>query len=252
LNITSWTRAAALWIAVAGLGGCASVPQPGELAQTPWAALSKAEVAAGDGQWQHHSFTAKRPTAYRYERARGRDALAARSSSSASAVRRLVNIAPEALGSVRFSWFVPALIEAADMSTREGDDGVVRVILAFDGDRSKLSARDAMLSELSRAITGEELPYATLMYVWGNERSSGSVIVHPRTERVRKIVVESGTAQLNRWLDYERDIRADFERAFGEPPGALRVIAVMTDTDNTRSVANAWYGPVSLGKRPGR
>jgi hypothetical protein len=29
----------------------------------------------------------------------------------------------------------------------------------------------------------------------------------------------------------------------------LRTIAVMTDTDNTRSVANAWYGPVSLAKR---
>lgn len=245
--MTTSIRAAGLSIGLALLAGCAGTPEAIDIAQSPWAARSTAQAVAGD--WQHHSFPAKQPTAYRYERAQGRDALAARSVSSASAMRRQVNVPPQDLGALRFSWRVPALIERADMSTREGGDGVVRVILAFDGDRSRFSARDAMLSELSRALTGEELPYATLMYVWGNHRPAGSVIVHPRTERVRKIVVESGTAHLNRWLDYERDIRADFERAFGEPPGVLRTIAIMTDTDNTRSAATAWYGPVSLAQR---
>jgi hypothetical protein len=47
-------------------------------------------------------------------------------------------------------------------------------------------------------------------------------------------------------VDYERDIRADFERAFGELPGALVGIALMTDSDNTRSTTKAWYGPVNL------
>jgi hypothetical protein len=54
---------------------------------------------------------------------------------------------------------------------------------------------------------------------------------------------------LNQWLDYQRDIAADFEQAFGEPPGALRGIGIMTDTDNTRSETQAWYGPVTLTKR---
>ncbi|UUZ69362.1 DUF3047 domain-containing protein [Polaromonas sp. P2-4] len=55
-----------------------------------------------------------------------------------------------------------------------------------------------------------------------------------------------GPGQLNRWLDYERDIRADYEKAFGEAPGALLAIGIMTDTDNTRSSTLAWYGPVTL------
>ena len=249
MKIASSLRTTGLLMAASWLAGCASVPDAIGVAQSPWAVQSTLEASAADGEWHHHGFPAKQSTTYLYERSQGRDALAARSSSSASAFRRHVNVQPEALGALRFSWLVPQLIERADMATREGGDGVVRVILAFDGDRGKFSARDAMLSELSRALTGEELPYATLMYVWGNRKPAGSVIVHPRTQRVRKIVVESGTAHLGRWLDYERDIRADFERAFGEPPGALRTIAVMTDTDNTRSVAKAWYGPVSLAKR---
>lgn len=103
-----------------------------------------------------------------------------------------------------------------------------------------------MLAELVRAVTGEEMPYATLMYVWGNKRAVGTVIHSARTDRIRKIVVESGSSGLGRWLEYERDVRADFERAFGEAPGPLVGVAIMTDTDNTRSSATAWYGPVRL------
>ena len=92
----------------------------------------------------------------------------------------------------------------------------MRIVLAFEGDRSKFSGKNAMLSELARALTGEELPYATLMYVWCNTRKPGSVIVNPRTDRIRKLVVESGAGRLRQWVDYERDIRADYEKAFGE------------------------------------
>ena len=107
-----------------------------------------------------------------------------------------------------------------------------------------------MLSELALALTGEPMPYATLMYVWGNHRPAGSVIVNSRTDRIRKLVLESGPERLGRWLDYERDIRADYEKAFGEAPGALVGIAIMTDTDNTRQQTRAWYGPVTLLAKP--
>ena len=87
------------------------------------------------------------------------------------------------------------------------------------------------------------------MYVWCNKREPGTLITNARTDRVRTIVVESGPKKLGQWLDYERNIRADFERAFGEAPGALVGIAIMTDSDNTRSTTRAWYGPVSLAPR---
>jgi hypothetical protein len=141
---------------------------------------------------------------------------------------------------------VPALIANADLMQPDTSDSPVRLVLAFEGDRSKFSAKNAMLSELALTLTGEPLPYATLMYVWGTHRAPGSVIVSHRTDRIRKLVLESGPQHLGRWLDYERDIKADFEKAFGEAPGALVGIGIMTDTDNTRSQTQAWYGPVSL------
>jgi hypothetical protein len=145
---------------------------------------------------------------------------------------------------------VPDLIAQADLALREVEDSPVRVILAFEGDRSRFSTRDALTAELVRTLTGEEMPYATLMYVWCNQRDPGTIIRSARSDRIRKLVLESGPARLNRWLDYERDIRADYERAFGEAPGALVGIAIMTDSDNTRSRAKAWYGPITVIPAP--
>lgn len=196
--------------------------------------------------WQHYPLPGKATSEYVYARVDGRHVMAARANASASMLRQSVHIAPQDLGRVKFSWKVPELIAQADMALRDAEDSPVRIVLAFEGDRSTFSAKNAMLSELSRALTGEPLPYATLMYVWCNTRVPGSVIVNPRTDRIRKLVVESGARNLNQWLDYERDIRADFEKAFGEPPGALVGIGIMTDSDNTQSVARAWYGPLEL------
>ncbi len=161
-------------------------------------------------------------------------------------LRQTIRVEPGDLSHLTFSWKVPALIPGANMTERETDDSPVRVLLAFEGDRSTFSAKNAMLSELAHVLTGEPMPYATLMYVWGNERPVGSVIINPRTDRIRKLVLESGPAHLGRWLEYERDIRADYEKAFGEAPGALVGIGIMTDTDNTQQQTQAWYGPLTL------
>lgn len=200
--------------------------------------------------WVHMSLPGKAATRYRSVRIDGREALEAQAQSSASLMRRRLSIEPVDLGSLRFSWRVLDLIRDADMGRRDADDAVVRVALTFDGDRSSFSARDSMLSELTQLLTGEPLPYATLMYVWCNQRAVGSVINNPRTSRIRKLVVESGYAQVDKWLDYERDVRADFRAVFGEEPGRLIGVAIMTDTDNTASQARAWYGPVEISGSP--
>lgn len=200
--------------------------------------------ATGFEQWQHWQLPGKHATDYVSTREDGREAVAVRADASASMLRQRVRIESQDLGALSFSWKVPELIAQADLAQRDAADSPVRIVLAFEGDRSRLSIKDRMLSELAHALTGEPMPYATLMYVWCNTRPPGSVIVNPRTDRIRKLVVESGRSRLNQWLDYERDIRADFMQAFGEPPGALVGMAIMTDSDNTRTVARAWYGHV--------
>ncbi len=154
--------------------GCASAPTGLALSDSPWAAASQVASAhktpAHGGGWEHLKLPGKSQVQFLAVRSDGRDALGATAVSAASVVRHRVRIEPSELANLQFSWKVPQLMLVADMALREADDSPVRVMLAFEGDRQRFSAKDSALSELMRSVSGEEMPYATLMYVWCNKR----------------------------------------------------------------------------------
>lgn len=246
----SFWRKGVIACLLSGLVGCASFStQEADVHSKPVAvshSLPLTFTAQDKSQWESVVLPGKLRTAFRLEKHQGRASLRADSERSASMLRQRLHIEPMQLDRVAFEWQVENLIADADMRHRETEDSPARLILAFDGDRQKFSAKNTMLSELSRALTGEEMPYATLMYVWSNQLPVETVIINPRTDRIRKIVVESGSTHLKQWVRYERQIKADFEKAFGEPPGALQGLAIMTDTDNTQGQTRAWYGEIRL------
>ncbi len=196
--------------------------------------------------WQAVALPGKTATRYSWTQKDGRPALAAVSEASASMYRQHLQRAPDAIGDVSFSWWVQDLIADASVAHAEREDAPARVMFGFGGDMAQLPFRTRALFELAEVLTGEKPPYATLMYVWDAQAPVGSVIVNPRSDRIRKIVVDSGPAGLRRWRDHRRDLAADFRLAFGEAPGRLVSVAVMTDSDNTRSSASSWYGAVHL------
>lgn len=231
------------------LGACSLVTKNAVSDESPIQADSeKSEQNDFFAGWRHYPLPGKTATLYNLDRLDGRAALMAKAGTSASMMRSDVNIAATQLDEVNFSWQVPQLIENADLAERDADDSPVRVVLVFEGDKKKFSAKNAMLSELAQVMTGEPLPYATLMYVWCNKRPAGSVVLNPRTDRIRSIVVESGKKNLRQWRDYKRKIRNDYEQAFGEVPGKLLSVAIMTDSDNTKTQVSAAYGSVKFVK----
>jgi Protein of unknown function (DUF3047) len=211
----------------------------GALLQTP----------PGGDAWQRFLLPGKRFAEFEFSGQQDSPSLSVRADGSVSILRRRFSNGIDAPGHIDFSWMVDALPEDAHLGEADREDAPVRILLSFDGDRTKWSARNHRLSEMSRLLTGEELPYATLMYVWSNRDAQEAVVINPRTDRIRKLVVESGERQLGSWQKYRRDVRADFVKAFGEEPGQLRAVALMTDTDNTRSRLRAWYGPMKLSPR---
>jgi hypothetical protein len=205
-------------------------------------------LTAPSADWHMVTVPGKKPTEYAWVQKSGRPAWHAQADVSASMWRRRVHVDAARLGEVDFAWWVPALNPQSQLGSIDGDDAPARVLFSFAGDESQLSARNRTMFELARTLTGESPPYATLMYVWDNQAPVDSVIVHPRSDRIRKLVVESGEQGLAQWRGYKRDLAADFRRAFGEEPGDLIGIALMTDADNTRSRSEAWYGEVQLAR----
>lgn len=225
-------RCAALLAGAALLASCASVAPP----------APQADAAS----WHDVPLPGKARTEYRWETSAGRRELVARADGSASAFRRHVRRPAEGLGEVEFGWWAQALPVGADLAEPGKTDAAARVMFAFDGDMSRLSARTRAQSDLARLLTGESLPYATLVYVWDATAPVGTVITHPRNERIRKIVVESGHGSLKQWRRYRRSLVADYQLAFGEPPGPLMAVAVMTDGDNTQSRLLTRYSDIEF------
>jgi hypothetical protein len=224
----------AMLLAVAlGLGACA----------TPSPETSGGETPPG---WHPVRLPGKQATAYRWVHKDGASAVHAQADASASMLRRPVVRAPDTLGEIEFAWLVTRLPRQGNVAQAEQEDASARVILAFDGDEARLSTRNRALFDLARALTGESPPYATLMYVWDEQAPVGTVVVNPRSDRIRKIVVESGASGLGQWRRYRRNVIDDYRRAFEEAPGPLKAIGLMTDADNTRSSLSTWYRDVIL------
>ena len=196
--------------------------------------------------WSGRELPGKRPTQYSYAQRGGQGCVLAQASRSVSLWRRPLQLPAEQIDALQFDWWISGHEAGASVTQADTDDAPARLLLGFEGDEARLSMRNRLQFELARTLTGEAPPYATLMYVWDASAPPETVVVSTRSDRIRKIVVGSGRKTTGRWQRLRRDVQADYRRAFGEAPGRLITMAMMTDGDNTASRAEACYGNILL------
>ena len=244
------------------LGGCATSPDDGLLASTPIVReLSQeqgdlVEVARfsrlKEGEplpevwrpWGTNS--GKKHTQYRLVGSPRGTVLEAYADRSATGLHRTIRVAPQRQSIVEWNWQVDSLVPGADKRYAQRDDSAARLVISFHGDADKLDFEQRAKLRLVKAVTGDALPYAILMYVWANEVPVGTVLPSPHFDRIRLMVVESGPERLGQWVQYRRNVLEDFRRAFGEEPGDIVSIGVLTDSDNTKHIARGLYGDITL------
>lgn len=156
---------------------------------------------------------------------------------------------PDAGVRLRWRWRLDEPLRGADLRRREGDDSPLKVCALFDMPLEKLGLIDRNVLRLARAASGEKLPSATLCYVWDATLAPGTLLANAYTSRVRLIVVNSGEQRLGQWVSHDRDLAADFQRAFGGesdtlPP--LQAVVVAGDADSTGGHSLGWVGDVTL------
>lgn len=212
-----------------------SAAQPGTALPAGWAPLAVAGI--------------KNRTQYTVVDDGGTTVVRAESRAAASGLSRPLRVNPAEFPWLRWRWKIDRLIANADIQTREGDDFPVRMYVMFDYPLEKLSFIERNKLRLARALFDPDLPAATLCYVWDGKAAVETIAPSAYSDRVRLIVVASGAARLGRWVDFERNVAADFRAAFGEAAPPIRAIAIATDTDNTGAYATAYYGDISFYKQ---
>jgi hypothetical protein len=190
-------------------------------------------------------------TVYKLERDAERGAIMhAIASKSASALKQPFEAPAEKLSALKWSWNIATLPTGGSTKQKETDDYAARVYVAFTYDPEKVSVFTRAQFGLIKAIYGRYPPSAALSYIVDPELPVGTIVNSPYTPRVKMIVVDDGKA-LGKWQSFERNIAADYQRAFGTPPMTpVEGIIIMSDADNTQTRADAKFGPISLSVIP--
>ena len=187
------------------------------------------------------------PTMYRVADVDGVAALEARSSEGGSGMWRKLRIDPQAHPLMEWRWRVPKPEPGSPpLTVTASTSPLTRVSIAFHGDPGKLDFDDRVKLRMARALTVNGLPYASLLYVWMVGVPAETVLHSPHTERVRMIVVQSGVQRAGEWLTVRRNVVEDFRRAFGEEPGDIVGVGLMTDYGDDGSSRRAFYGDITF------
>lgn len=135
-------------------------------------------------------------------------------------------------------WRVDREVTGANLASKSGDDTALKVCALYDLPLQRVPFLERQLLRAARAISAEPLPAATVCYVWDSAQTAGSMLPSPFTKRLRYLVLQGQGVPLGQWRAEQRDLNADFLRAFGDetqevPP--LIAVAVGADADNTAS-----------------
>jgi len=178
----------------------------------------------------------------------GEQVVMATTDNSASGLIARVSVEPGDSLILRWRWKVSNVYEQGNARKKEGDDYPARIYVAFEFEPDEAGFFERAKRKTVEVVFGEELPGNALNYIWANRLPVGEIVANPFTDTTMMVAVNSGTANTGEWVTVERDIVADYRKAFGREPPKLVGVAIMSDSDNTGASATAWYGDVRLVK----
>jgi hypothetical protein len=171
----------------------------------------------------------------------------ATSDASASGLTKAVKIDPSVFPVIHWRWKVENLLTRSDVTRKSGDDYPARLYITFEYDPEKVSFAKKLKFKAGQALFGD-IPIAALNYIWETNAPIGTVVDNAFTDFAKMIVVESGPGKVGLWVDESRNIYEDYKKAFGEEPPLINGVAIMTDTDNTKGRATAYYGDIRFAR----
>ena len=210
--------------------------------------FSTMKPGAAPQDWKDAPLSAfKKHTNYTLVTEDGVVVLRAVAHASASALAFKTEFDPHQFPMLSWRWKAAQAIPGANNADPTKEDAPLRVAVAFDGDTSKLSLKDKNASSTAKFASGRPLPYALLMYIWGNQVPIDSVTTSAHYSRIKMLALSADDKGVGKWQSFTRNLVEDYKRVYGEEPGKVISIELLTDTDNTGADVEAFYGDISVG-----
>jgi hypothetical protein len=89
-----------------------------------------------------------------------------------------------------------------------------------------------------------------IKYVWSTSLQKGIVTESPFNPNVKIVVLKTGNEGdlLGQWVNETVNLWSDYERIFKSKPPIVEAVAILSDADNTESIAEADYDDFWISK----
>lgn len=88
-----------------------------------------------------------------------------------------------------------------------------------------------------------------IKYVWSASLPTGTVTNSPYSGKTKIVVLRNRSTPVETWVCERVNVYEDYKRLFGHEPGKVKAIGIMTDSDNTKSVAEADYRGLQISRK---
>lgn len=135
-------------------------------------------------------------------------------------------------------WRVTEGVRPTDLTRKGGDDRNLALYFVFVDEATAAG----LTGGNARKLLGNPNTRA-LIYVWGGDHATGSILPSPYHPGLRTKVLQTGS---DGTFSESVDLAADFRRAFGTEPGVLVGLGISSDSDDTDGRVRASVADLQL------
>ncbi|BBB29932.1 DUF3047 domain-containing protein [Neptunomonas japonica] len=177
--------------------------------------------------WKHKSFSGDTDYSIVYDEKIQQKVILAKSSQTASGLFYEKKIDLNKTPFLNWSWRVEKFPSVADEKVKAGDDFAARIYIVVQDGWTFLSTK-------------------AISYVWSKQSHTNDVWPNPFTNGSAMMLAVRGSDDGNGWVTEKRNIKEDLQKLFGKEIRYIDAIAIMTDTDNSKSSATSYYSNIRL------
>lgn len=163
----------------------------------------------------------------------GVSVLKAKSDGGASGLVKEIEVNIRDYPYLNWRWKTQTSLSSLDETTKKGDDYVARVYVVKSGGFFFWKT-------------------IALNYVWSSNPASASYTsAWPNAfagDNAQMLAIRGSGDSVGEWRSEKRNVYEDFKALFGEDIEQIDAIAIMTDTDNSKGSAIAYYGDIFFSK----
>ena len=88
-----------------------------------------------------------------------------------------------------------------------------------------------------------------IKYVWSASVPEGTTTDSPYNSKTKIVVLRNQSTSLGIWVSEKVNVYKDYKRLFSQEPQTVQAIGIMSDSNDTKSRAEAYYRKICISKK---